>query len=182
MLSIHKIAPLLLLFPNGSAAQATLDSVAHFLMHGQILRIHFQDRMRLEGMFVGYTPESQTFQLRIGDSVASLTEIDSLWVRTRATGTGAIAGSVVVGVASALFWSGVCEGLGDTPGCDNWTAVAALTAAGAAVGALLGAGIGSAISRWRLLYAPQVVGLRAVRLSRQQLGFGIHIPFSTRIR
>jgi hypothetical protein len=112
----------------------------------------------------------------VGDSAAfDVAAIDSLWVRGRATRTGAIAGAAVVGVASFAFWGGLCTALNDGPGgCKDWGRVTAYSVAGAGGGALIGAGVGALVPKWRLRYAralPQQSTL--IRLPLGRLGLGV---------
>jgi hypothetical protein len=154
--------------------QAPLEAVIRTLKPGQTVRIrvHGGDRIgaRIRSLQAGSLP----LQL-VGDSGAfDVAAIDSLWVRGRATRTGAIAGAAVVGVASFAFWGALCSGLSDGGGCKEWGRVTAYSVAGAGVGALIGAGIGALQPKWRLRYARALPGQGTlIHLPRGRLGLGV---------
>ncbi|MDH4045657.1 MAG: hypothetical protein OEW06_14495, partial [Gemmatimonadota bacterium] len=85
--------------------------------------------------------------------------VDSLWVRGRATWTGALVGAAVATPLSALFVGVACvayagsEGDGSTADRCPWAGVVLLSAIGGAGGALIGAGVGALVPKWRLRYA-----------------------------
>ena len=134
--------------------QAPLEAAVRSLKPGQTVRIRVHGGDRIESRIRSLETGSLPLQL-VGDSGAfDVAAIDSLWVRGQATGTGAIAGAAVAGVASFAFWGALCSGLSDGPGgCKEWGRVTAYSVAGAGVGALIGAGIGALHSKWRLRYA-----------------------------
>ena len=154
--------------------QTTLEATVRTLKPGQTVRIrvHGGDRIgaRIRSLQAGSLP----LQL-VGDSGAfDVAAIDSLWVRGRATRTGAIAGAAVVGVASVAFWAGLCTALSDGGGCNDWGRVTAYSVAGAGVGALIGAGVGASVPKWRLRYARALPGQGTlIHLPRGRLGLGV---------
>jgi len=154
--------------------QTTLEATVRTLKPGQTVRIRVHRGGRIESRIRSLQGGSLPLQL-VGDNGAfDVAAIDSLWVRGRATRTGAIAGAAVVGVASLAFWAGLCAALSDGPGgCKDWGRVTAYSVAGAGVGALIGAGIGALQPKWRLRYArafPAQGTLIRLRLGRLGLG------------
>jgi hypothetical protein len=154
--------------------QAPLEAAVRTLKPGQTVRIRVHGGDRIESRIRSLQAGSLPLQL-VGDSAAfDVSAIDSLWVRGRATRTGAIAGAAVVGVASVAFWGALCSGLSDGGGCKEWGRVTAYSVAGAGVGALIGAGIGALQPKWRLRYA-RALALQGtlIRLPPGRLGLGV---------
>jgi hypothetical protein len=155
--------------------QAPLEAAVRTLKPGQTVRIRIHGGDRIESRIRRLQAGSLPLQL-VGDSGAfDVAAIDSLWVRGRATGTGAIAGAAVAGVASFAFWAALCSALSDGPGgCKDWGRVTAYSVAGAGVGALIGAGIGALQPKWRLRYARALPGQGTlIRLPQGRLGLGV---------
>jgi hypothetical protein len=155
--------------------QAPLEAAVRTLKPGQTVRIRVHGGGRIESRIRSLQAGSLPLQL-VGDSGAfDIAAIDSLWVRGRATRTGAIAGAAVVGVASIAFWAGLCTALNDGPGgCKEWGRVTAYSVAGAGVGALIGAGVGALHGKWRLRYARALPGQGTLtRLPLGRLGLGV---------
>jgi hypothetical protein len=103
------------------------------------------------GLFVLVLAPPVTAQLPTSVPAA---DIDSLWVRGRATKTGALLGGLVgavAGVGAGLFISQVICSTQDC-GVDDAAPVLGLGAGGLAGGALVGALIGSAVPKWRLRF------------------------------
>ena len=153
--------------------QAPLEAAVRTLKPGQTVRIRVHGGGRIESRIRSLQTESLALQL-VGDSGAfDVAAIDSLWVRGRATRTGAIAGAAVVGVASFAFWAAICTGVSDG-GCKEWGRVTAYSVAGAGVGALIGAAVGAIQPKWRLRYARALPGQGIlIRLSLGRLGLGV---------
>lgn len=82
--------------------------------------------------------------------VISLGSIDTLWVRGRATKTGAIVGGIL-GIAGGLFLGALADGLCEYD-CQNSDYLVTGGLLGLAAGAGTGAIIGAAIPRWRKVY------------------------------
>jgi hypothetical protein len=149
---------------TGIAGQAGSDR----LRAGQTVRVRLADGQRFEAKLVGV---DSNLVLRFAQSpqTVPISSIDSLWLRRRGTGRGALIGGVVVGGAAFALGALVCTALGEGDGCSNWDYVTGFGLAGGAVGALLGAGVGSLFPRWRLVDAQRVtisfgsgnLGLRA---------------------
>jgi hypothetical protein len=97
-----------------------------------------------EGATVVWRHDSVTNRLALAD-------IDQLWVRGRATGTGAVVGGIAGGVLGIAVGLLIGEVVCNNPDCNANTAVAVVGfgAGGAVAGGLVGAGIGSLIPRWR---------------------------------
>ena len=171
----------LIVAPAAIAAQATLDSVAARLHADQFVRLHVRGGRHFEGRFAFYAVAPAGSQLSVADTLIQVETVDSLWVRGRATKTGAIVGAVVVGVPAAVFWTGLCSLILESD-CTLWGAVAGLTAASAGVGALVGAGIGTAFPRWHLRYAQATVGVSLAALPQGRAGLGVAVRFRARMR
>ena len=154
--------------------QAPLEAAVRTLKPGQTVRIRFHGGDRIESRIRSLQAESLALQL-VGDSAAfDVAAIDSLWVRGRATRTGAIAGAAVVGVASFAFWAAFCKGLSGSGGCEAWGRVTGISVAGAGGGALIGAGVGALVPKWRLRYARALpVQGTLIRLPLGRLGLGV---------
>jgi hypothetical protein len=148
------------------SAQGPPDEVLAQLRPGQLLRLRLRDGPRVEGRLLGF--EAGTSTLRVGTSplAAPSATIDSLWLRGRATGTGAVVGALVVGLPSFGGILALCYGLSETGGCDQWGAVVGIAVAAAGAGALLGAGLGSLTPTWHLKYGRSFRGLSATPVGR----------------
>jgi len=114
---------------------------------GQTVRVRLASGERFVARVVGIdsTPRALRFA---DDQLVPVTAIDTLWLRRRATGRGAIIGGIVGGAASFGFLTIVCRAIFEGE-CDAWGTVIGLTVVGAGGGVLLGAGIGSLIPRWQ---------------------------------
>jgi len=154
--------------------QTTLEATVRTLKPGQTVRIRVHGGHRIESRIRSLQGGSLPLQL-VGDNGAfDVAAIDSLWVRGRATRTGAVVGAAVVGVASFAFWGALCSGLSDGGGCKEWGRVTAYSVAGAGVGALIGAGVGASVPKWRLRYARALPGQGTlIHLPRGRLGLGV---------
>ena len=119
---------------------------------GQVVRVSAVGQTRFVTRLGGMpgAPAGELFAS--ADVPFDAARVDSLWVRGRATWTGAIVGAAVLTPAGFLGWGMLCEGA-DDDGCPSWGLVAGLAVGTGAVGALLGAGIGALIPTWRLRYA-----------------------------
>ena len=182
---LWRLIPLLLVGPASLAAQATLDRVARQIWAGQRVRLHLRDGQYVEGRFAAYAPGSPTLRISAADTLIPIGVVDSLWVRGRAAGRGAIIGALVVGVPSAIFWGALCTTIVASEGSDGTGCTGAVViglTAGAGVGALLGTAIGSAFPRWRLRYASASVGLRVTPLPEHRVGVGFSLQFRTGLR
>jgi hypothetical protein len=109
------------------------------------------------------------------DLAINIAAIDSLWIRRAHAGKGAWIGALVLGIPSAIFWTGVCSAVSEGQGCDAVGVVTGLTLAGAAVGAGVGALIGSTSTRWELRYVRAPVSSRGSRPKEPQLHLGLRL-------
>ncbi len=138
--------------PSDSAARR--DAVVQSLNPGQRIRIRAAALPLLEGSFV--RRENSTLLLR-QDTVPArirIPEIERLWVRGRATKTGAIIGGAVGLAAGLAYGYLIGEVICDDPDCqaNDAAAIGGLGAAGLISGALVGGAVGAAIPKWRLRF------------------------------
>lgn len=87
------------------------------------------------------------------DGSLDAARVDSLWVRGRATATGALVGAAVVAPVCFALFARLCTSVGEGQGCSEWGTVTGVSLMAGAGGALIGAGIGALVPRWRLRYA-----------------------------
>jgi hypothetical protein len=121
------------------------------LRPGQTVRVWLADGQRFEARLVAVDSNPRVLRFVEPHPVVPITAINSLWLRRRATGRGALIGGIVVGGLSFAFLTVVCNAFSEGNGCQSWGAVVGLTLVGGGVGALLGAGIGSLFPRWQRL-------------------------------
>ncbi len=119
------------------------------LRPGQTLRVWLADGQRFEARLIAVDGDPRVLRFVQPHPVVPITAIDSLWLRRRSAGKGALIGGIAVGGASFGLGAVVCTALGEGSGCDAWGAVVVFSVAGGAVGALLGAGMGSLFPRWQ---------------------------------
>lgn len=96
--------------------------------------------------------EGGSLVLQSGGSRVSypLVQLDTVLIRSRATGTGAVLGGLAG--AAAFMVAGSATGVCESPrGCNSTALYSALAAAGGAVGALIGSVVGSRTETWRRL-------------------------------
>ena len=165
----------LYLLPAALASQDSVPLGLQRLRSGHHVRLLTVEGGRLEGSLDRLTSEPPALQLRTLNPPALVSTIDSLWVRRSRAGKGAWIGALVLGVPSAIFWTGVCGAVSDNQGCDALGVVAGLTLAGAAVGAGLGALIGSTSTRWELRYVRSPSSFHGSRLRKPQLHLGLKV-------
>jgi hypothetical protein len=140
---------------SAQAPDSARAAVVHTLSFGTRVRLDLLHAGMVEGRFTRGTDTILTLVRHDESTSIRLRDIERLWVRGRATGTGALVGAgvgIVAGVVYGLLIGQVaCE---PVDGGDCTTAeVAALTGLiGGAGGALAGAGIGLAIPVWRLRF------------------------------
>lgn len=135
---------------DSTAVEHAREAAIRTLEAGQRLRVHAPPDRRLEGVFAvvdrGHlflTGDSALAKVAVGD-------IDRLWVRGRATGTGALVGGVAgtaIGVAYGfLIGEVVCDNIDCR--ADTAEVVLLLGLGGGAAGGLAGALTGLAIPKW----------------------------------
>ncbi len=125
------------------------------LRPGQTVRVWLADGPRFEAQLIAVDSSPVVLRFLQPGQAIPITVIDSLWLRRRATGRGALIGGIVLGGGSFAFLTFICRAIGEGE-CNAWGAVVGLSLAGAGAGALLGAGIGSLIPTWQRLDPKQV--------------------------
>jgi len=154
--------------------QAPLDAAVRTLKPGQTVRIRAHGGNRIESRILSVRAETPALLLQADSTPLDGSSIDSLWVRGRRTGLGAIVGAVVFGAATSGAGLAICKGLSESASSCGSDTTVPLFLAGAAGGALIGAVIGAAIPKWRLRYARAVPVQGALRRLRHgRLGLGI---------
>lgn len=137
-----------------SLAAQTVDSVlAPYVPKTSLVRLRSQGTA-MTGRLIALTAGLATLQTESGNLAANLASVDSVWVRGRATKTGAIIGTVAGTVLLGVFGAVVADAFCESTDCEDAWAEGALVGGvmGAASGALLGAGIGALIPKWRLRF------------------------------
>lgn len=144
-------ASLALSLPPQLPAQGAVPETLRSIRPGETLRLSTADGRHIEGRFatLGFTPTG--LSLREHPQPVPLTLIDSLWVRSSATRTGAIIGTLAFGIPAAVLSSWACTTIGDGT-CRGWYLIPGMTLTGASIGFALGAGLGSGRVRWHLRY------------------------------
>jgi uncharacterized membrane-anchored protein len=143
---------ILVLCAPALAAQSADSVLAPLVPKTSMIRLRTQGT-EMTGRLLALTSGVATLETTSGNRTASLASVDSIWVRGRATKSGAIiggvAGAVLFGAFVGYAVSGLCE-----VDCDNSFIEGALVggALGLGGGALLGAGIGALIPKWRLRF------------------------------
>ena len=160
------VAAALLALVGEVAGQADPPTPVAQLRRGQTVRVRLAHGPRLERRFVSVdsTPPSSMY-LSQPDLVIPLTAIDSLWVKGRATLTGAIVGGLVLGGLSFGTGAVVCAAVHQGGECQDWGVVWGVALAGTAGGALFGAALGRLVVKWRLIHPGRAgvsLGLRSV--------------------
>jgi len=168
----------LLLFPATLASQDSLPSRLQQLKQGQRVRLLTLNGYRVEGPIEAIASSPPVFRFGVPDSAIPVGTIDSLWLRRTHAGKGAWIGALILGIPSAVFWTGFCDAVSEGQGCDALDVVAGLTLAGAVVGAGVGALIGSTSARWELRYvhAPVPSGWARPPETRIQVGLRLRLP------
>lgn len=174
--STARVALVLSVLPLASdlCAQRSIDAAFSDLKPGQTVRLRTQGGDRSQSRVDSVQTESLALWLEGASTPYDGATLDSLWVRGRASTTGAIVGGLVLGSATFAAGALLCSGLDEGNSCTEWGTVTAFSLAGAAGGALLGAAIGSAIPKWRLRYTRGLPVRGALRtLPQGRFGLGI---------
>jgi hypothetical protein len=108
---------------------------------------------RVTGRLLALGRGTANLETSAGTRQVNLGAVDSVWVRHRAIGTGALLGGIVGGISGALFLGAVVAAACESD-CDNAWLEGGLAGLGlgTAGGALVGAAIGAAIPKWRLRF------------------------------
>jgi len=127
--------------------------VAAELEAGDSIRVNLRTITDYEGVVISTTDSTLALDGERGVSLVPALDIEKLWVRGRATRTGATVGVIVGGVAGALLGAAMAE-YGNMEGGDTDPALGALGGGliGGTLMGLLGAGIGAATPKWHLKY------------------------------
>jgi hypothetical protein len=129
---------------------ASREASVEALRTGAWVRVAAAPLGRIEGRVVAHTATELVLSVEEGPSRIPLAGVDTLWVRGKATRTGALVGGLLgTGLGILIATQAVEEG--ETPGAD-W--VGAFGLGGALVGGSLGAALGSAFPRWDRRYPP----------------------------
>ncbi len=119
-----------------------------------LIRTHTTELGLTEGQFLKYTGDSLFLVSYLEQKSVSVPAIDALWVRGRATKTGAIVGGAIGAVGGGLL--GIfAVAIGSLESGDDPNYVFGAIGGGILAGGicgLLGAGIGAAIPKWHFRY------------------------------
>ena len=154
MVKLMTTFALLLSFVSGMNAQEPvrggLDTASVLLLKPErFVRIQVPDLGRVQGRVGGLTASDLVLQNEGNSRSVRLAAIDTLWVRGRATKTGAIIGAVL-GIGAGVFLGALGEALCEYDCNHNYVLSGALIVG--AMGGAAGAVIGTAIPRWRRVY------------------------------
>jgi hypothetical protein len=139
--------------PASTLAAQSVDSVlARQVERSSLVRLRVEGA-RITGRLVSLGGGAAALETETGRRAIDLSGVDTIWVRGRATGTGAIIGSATGAVAFGTFLAILVPALCDSSECNTWVEGAVVGGLmGAAGGALLGAGIGALIPKWKRRY------------------------------
>ena len=144
---------ILLALGAGPLAAQTRDSVlAPLVPKSSLVRLRSRGT-EVTGRLIGLTSGVATLETEFGNRTATLATVDSIWVRGRASKTGAIAGGIAGAVLFGAFVGYVNHQLCEVD-CGGAFGKGALVggALGLGGGALIGVGVGALIPKWRLRF------------------------------
>ena len=125
------------------------------LAAGQRIRVRAADAMSVEGVFVGFEGQNMLLSTTQAgqEQRVPIDRLQALWVRKRATGTGAKIGAItgaVFGIGVGVYFDKYVIDHSDCSGCrpNPLGFGLGVGAAGAGAGAALGAAIGFLVQRW----------------------------------
>ncbi|MDH4045658.1 MAG: hypothetical protein OEY20_03520 [Gemmatimonadota bacterium] len=144
---------LLFIATLGSGLQAQSADEFGRLQPGQMVRVRTVGKSRFVTRLGGVQGDAPTELFARAEVPFDPVRVDSLWIRGRATWTGAIVGGAIMTPLAFLAWAEVCDFGNEFGGCEQWGLVTGLALGTGAAGALLGAGVGALIPKWRLRYA-----------------------------
>lgn len=128
------------------AQQAAPDRdaiLARTLVAGRRVLVHTPASGRVQGTVLRAADGVLQLRADSAEIAVPIAEVDSVWQRGNALGTGALVG------AAAGFAAGLTLGLIGAAGCDDCdTALPVIVSAGTVGGGLVGAGVGAAVGRW----------------------------------
>jgi hypothetical protein len=109
---------------------------------------------RVEGRFRGANESGLLLQLDSETRSLQFSAVDTLWIRGRSAGTGALVGAAILGLGTSILFGWANHALCDAAECGGEFAegfrVGALV--GVPAGALLGAAIGLLVPKWHRRY------------------------------
>jgi hypothetical protein len=152
---ILAVAVLLMLLPPAAVAQqldGTRVAAVQTLRPGQVLRLDLAHTARVEGLLTLRNDTSLTLAGQDGPIRISLPEIERLWVRGRATRTGALIGAGVGLAAGLLYGFAISEAACGESDCSRAAVAGFVGLLGGAAGTVLGGGVGFALPRWQLRF------------------------------
>jgi hypothetical protein len=154
MVKLMTLFALLVGLVPGVSAQETarggLDSASVLLLKpDRFVRIQVPDLGRVQGRVGGLTGSDLVLQDEGNSRRVQLAAVDTLWIRGRATKTGAIIGAVL-GIGAGVFLGALGEALCEYDCNHNYVLSGALIVG--AMGGAAGAVIGTAIPRWRRVF------------------------------
>lgn len=115
---------------SGLAGQT--ESIRAVRLHpGQTVRVRLADGQRLEARLASVDSKPVVLRFLQPQQPVPITVIDSLWLRRRATGRGALIGGIVAGGGSFAFLTVICRALSEGE-CDAWGTVVGLSLVGRA--------------------------------------------------
>lgn len=137
---------------TGAEAQSPAQVLEAQLARKPVVRLG-SDGARATGRLLALAGGTATLQSADATVSVPLAGVDSIWVRGRATKTGAIVGASVGAIGTAVFVGWLAAGLCEVD-CEGAGARGALVGfgLGAVGGGLVGAAIGAAIPKWRLRF------------------------------
>ena len=143
--------------PEKDEGQKRAEAIAR-LKPGKLIRVHAQNLGEIVGKYRSSNTDSLFISEDMGQRGVPIASIDALWVRGRATKSGAIIGGV--GVFAIVLGLGIVYALAPgSRGSDDWCSddactnvVAVLGVGGVIAGGLVGAGFGTAFTKWHRRY------------------------------
>lgn len=144
---------MLLVGANAGALGAQESAAFGRLEPGQAVRVKTVGGSRFETRLGEAPRDSVAALFALAGTPFQAERVDSLWIRGRAIGTGAIIGAAVMTPVSFAFLWWVCDAVSEGSGCTSWGTITGLALIGGAGGALVGAGIGAVVPKWHLRYA-----------------------------
>jgi hypothetical protein len=131
---------------TAAAQSGSLDSASLArLRPTRFVRVELPDLSRIQGQVTRSSMTELYLSQDDQERRIPTDQIQRAWVRGRATGIGAIVGSVI-GLGGGLLLGAVVDAVCETESCGGATIPVGLLGAG--VGAGVGAIVGSAIPRW----------------------------------
>ena len=130
-----------------------LEAAISTLKIDEQLRLSITGSERIKGPYQGYGDDGVCLAADELQRCISASEVDALWVRGRATSTGAIVGALVGGIAGGIGGYGMSQNsFFNEPAAPPTPYIAAGAMLGACVGAGLGALVGTAFPKWHRKY------------------------------